>query len=250
MERKADGNFDAARGAILECKASFCTVKMREPIANVGNANAARGALAGRSGQASAGVGDFEEHAAVVAMSRDGELHGFVAGLHAVAQRIFDERLKDKLGDEGWEKRGIDVVRDGESGFEAPLHQFEIAAGDLQFLFEREFIRAGAAESEAEKIAELGKHGVSGANVFIHDGGDGVERVEKEMRLELKAKIFELRLCEACLELGGGKLLRLGDFEAFEEVIENDDDGEADQVVRILHGIAEAHDAIVVGAHA
>ena len=68
--------------------------------------------------------------------------------------------------------------------------------------------------------------------------------------MELKAKIFELRLGEACLKFSGGELLSLSDFEAFEEVIKNYDDGEADEVVRILHRIAEAHDAVVVGAHA
>lgn len=107
-----------------------------------------------------------------------------------------------------------------------------------------------AAKREAQKIAELREHGISGADVFVHDRGNGVERVEKKVRLDLKAKIFELRLRESSLEFGGGELLGLGDFEALEEIIENDDDGVADEVVGILHGIAKAHDAVIVRAHA
>jgi len=69
------------------------------------------------------------------------------------------------------------------------------------------------------------------------------------MRLNLQAKIFELRLCEASLEFGSGELLGLREFDALIEIIENDDDGVGDEVVGILHGIAEAHDAVIVRAH-
>jgi len=250
MEGKADGNFSAAGCSVLDCEAGVRAVEMREAVAEVGEADAAGGIFGSGWRQAGAGVGDFEDHAAVFAVRGDGELHDFVAGLHAVAQRVFNDRLKKELRNERWEEGRIDVVRDGEFAFEAFLHQFEIAASDLEFLFERKFVRAGTAQREAEKIAELREHGVGGAHVFVHDGGNGVERIEQEMGLNLKAKIFELRLREAGLEFGGGELLRLGDLHAFEEIVENDDDGVTDEVVRILHRITKAQDAVVVRAHA
>ena len=49
---------------------------------------------------------------------------------------------------------------------------------------------------EAKKIAELREHGISGAHIFVHEGGDGVQRVEQEVRLKLQSQVFELRLGE------------------------------------------------------
>ncbi len=249
MERKANGSFDTAGVAVLEREAGVRAVEMRESIANVGKADAAGGSFVRRSGQASAGVRNSEDHAAVVAMGGDGELHGFVAGLHAVPQGIFDERLKDELRHEGREQGRINVVGDRKFAFEPLLHELEIAAGDLKLLFERELVRAGAAQCEAKEIAELREHGVGGADVFVHDGGDGVERVEEKMRLNLEAEIFKLGLRETSLKFGGGELLGLRDFEALVEIVKHDDDGEPDEVVRILHRITKTHDAVIVGAH-
>jgi len=73
-------------------------------------------------------------------------MHGFFAGLHAVAQGVFHEWLKNELRNERREKRRIDFVGDGEFGFETLLHKFQVAARDLQFLFERQFVRLGAAK--------------------------------------------------------------------------------------------------------
>ena len=103
VEWKADGSLDAAGGATMEGECGVRAIEMCETIANVGKADAAGGTLVGRRGQSDARIGDFEDHAAVIAMSRNAELHGCVAGVHAVSQRIFDKGLKDELWNEGRE---------------------------------------------------------------------------------------------------------------------------------------------------
>ena len=167
-----------------------------------------------------------------------------------MAKRILDKRLKNELRNEGRKDRGIDVVGDRELRFETALHELQVVACDLQFFLQRDFVGAGRTERETEKIAELREHGVGGMNVFVHDGGNGVERVEKKVRLNLKAEVFELGLREFGLQLGGGKLLSLGDAEAFVEIVDDDDESVTDEVVRELHRITQAHDAVVIWTEA
>ena len=178
------------------------------------------------------------------------DIDRFPAGLHAVAQGIFQQGLEDELRDERIVQCGVDVVADTQFFFVALLHQIQIQMRDLQFIGERDFVRARGAQRQAQQIAELREHHVGGFHVFIHHRRNRVQRIEEEMRLELEAQIFELRFGELRFQLRGGELLGLREAEFSEVVVEADDAGESDEVVGELHRIAIEHDAVVVGAEA
>ena len=75
-----------------------CAVEVGEPVANVGEADAPAKDGAGiHCAETRPGVGNFQDEVAVFASRRDGNVHGLAAGLHAVAERVFEQRLQDQL---------------------------------------------------------------------------------------------------------------------------------------------------------
>src|SRR5712692_435503 len=130
--------------------------------------------------------------------------------------------------------------------FESLLHQVEIKSRDFQFFGEWNLIRARSLQRQAQQITELRNHGVGDANVFIHHRRNRIQCVKEEVRLQLQAQIFQLRLRELGLKFGSGELLRLGDPQSLEKIEDRHEDGVAEQVIRKFHWIAIKHDAVVV----
>src|SRR5262249_57602696 len=76
---------------------------------------------------------------------------------------------------------------------------------------------------EAQKIAEARDHSVGGLHITIHERGDGVQRVEEEVRLELHLEHFELRDGEAGFELAGFELAQAVAAVVFDTVADGED---------------------------
>ena len=79
----------------------------------------------------------------------------------------------------------------------------EIIAEQFELPFERHLLLRAAAERSPQQLAELPDH-VHRRLVIVapHQRGDGVERIEEEVRIELHAQRLEPRLGHAGLELG------------------------------------------------
>ncbi len=67
-------------------------------------------------------------------------------------------------------------------------------------------MRGVGPETLAQERGELGEHAVRGLGVGLDEGGDRIQGVEQEVRLELHLQAVELRLRELRLELGGPEL--------------------------------------------
>src|ERR1700722_2678476 len=66
------------------------------------------------------------------------------------------------------------------------------------------------------------------------------------MWLQLQSQILELRLRKLRLQFCRRKLLRLRHPQPFEKVVHQRDNRITYQIIRELHGIAEAHNSVVV----
>src|SRR5215204_1094062 len=76
----------------------------------------------------------------------------------------------------------------------------QVEGQELKLLLERDLLRAGVLQGETEEVAQSSDHAVGRVRVAVQEGGDGVERVEEEVRMELHLEGFELRLRELRLE--------------------------------------------------
>ena len=61
-------------------------------------------------------------------------------------------------------------------------------------------------QAQAQQIAQLGQHLVGGVDVAVHEGGDGMQRVEEEVGLQLVAQDLQSRPGQVILQLRGAQL--------------------------------------------
>ena len=82
----------------------------------------------------------------------------------------------------------------------------QVAVEKGQFLAQWDFVLVGALERQAEQIAQARNHAIGGLDVFVHQGGDRVERIEQEMRVELHLQRLKLCLGQPLLQFRGAQL--------------------------------------------
>jgi hypothetical protein len=123
-----------------------------------------------------------------------------------VAEGVFDDGLEDEVGDGRVEGARIYVHPGGEAVAEADALDFEVAGEELQLLLERDFLRAGVLQGEAEEVAEPRDHAVGALRVGVDEGRNRVQRVKEEVGLELHLQGLQLRVRELRFELRGAQL--------------------------------------------
>ena len=120
---------------------------------------------------------------------------------------------------------------------EADLLNVDVLLQERELLLQRDFVDADAVERHAQQVGELQGHVLGGFAVVAGQRGDGVQRVEQEVRLELDLQHFELRVGELRLELRGEQLALL--------VLAVEGDGLGDEhdvpVARDVHKGARQH---------
>src|SRR5262249_43164825 len=114
---------------------------------------------------------------------------------------VFDERLQNQVRHLSGHDGGIDVEVHGQSRPQARLFDFEIGLNEVEFLLERDVLAIRAVERGAQQIAEPGNHPVGHFDVLVKERRNGVERVEKKMRMQLHLQNLKLGLGELRLEL-------------------------------------------------
>ena len=67
----------------------------------------------------------------------------------------------------------------------------EICPKDGHFLPDRDLTPAGIVKRLTKQVAQAPDHLVGRNGIFVHGGGDGVQRIEEEVRLQLEAQRFE-----------------------------------------------------------
>jgi hypothetical protein len=82
----------------------------------------------------------------------------------------------------------------------AHLLNREILVQELQFLLERELLYGPRAHRQSKQVAQAHQHLVGCVDVLVHQRGDGMQRVEQEMGLQLVPERIKPRLDEAGLQ--------------------------------------------------
>src|SRR5262249_15309673 len=85
------------------------------------------------------------------------------------------------------------------------LLDLKIRLDELQFLAQGDLLCADVVECAAQQLAEASEHAVGQLDVAVHQGGDGLQRVEKEVRVELHLQHLQLCLYQLSLQLKGSQ---------------------------------------------
>ena len=133
-------------------------------------------------GDAHAIVGNFDLQAAVFAGGTQEDAAAFKFWREAMLQAVFYHGLQQHAGDEGFEGHFVDFFDD------VQIVVAEASDFDVEIVVDKgEFFTQGhkgfvLAQQAAEDVAELQHDAAGGIGVDADERGDGVERVEEEMR--------------------------------------------------------------------
>src|SRR5438046_2524702 len=104
----------------------------------------------------------------------------------SVFHGVFDDRLKDEIRHERVARairhRHVDV----EFSLKSDLHQLDVLAQEIQFFMKRHFLLRALLEGVAEEVAESCDHATNAAWITLDERRDGIQRIEKEVRVELR----------------------------------------------------------------
>jgi hypothetical protein len=121
--------------------------------------------------------------------------------LDAVHDRVFDERLQQHRRDARLRER----LRQLERVLQPAAHPYrlhvEIAAQEPEFLLERAALLARSGERCAQVAVQVREHDARALRVGLDQRIEVRERVEQEMRLDLRLQQLQLRLDRVALDL-------------------------------------------------
>src|SRR5262249_22521677 len=119
----------------------------------------------------------------------------------AMADRVFDNRLKTHVGNGCIEDRRIRLYLNLETVLKPDLFNSQVEVQVFKFAAKGHFLHAHIVEHTSQKIAQT-PEGLFGfmAPLPAYQHHDGVQRVEQEMRMELRLQRAQLGLCELRLE--------------------------------------------------
>src|SRR4029453_4313365 len=113
--------------------------------------------------------------------------------------------LDQRLQQQNWNAGLSQVVGHTSAHFqpvaEARPLNVEIARQQLELAVERDLLSGAELQSLPEQVAQARNHVVGLVGVVMHHLGDGIQRVEEEVRLQLHVEQLQLRFGKTCLEM-------------------------------------------------
>ena len=151
------------------------------------------GQVAGVVVEARAAVGDVDDQEFSVATSRHLDRRRTADSSHAVLDGVLHQRLHHHRRDPQtrYVRGGLDL--DLQPVPEPGLLDFEVGAGEVHLVLEQRPFALRSAQRVAEDVGELLDRPVGAEGVLVDQSGDGVERVEQEVRVDLRAQGLQLR---------------------------------------------------------
>src|SRR3569833_1043517 len=133
-------------------------------------------------------VADAQHDVAIAQLARDLDPPGHGAARDAVLERVLDERRELELRHERIQRALAELPRDLDAIGEPRLLDRDVAGHPRELLAERDLTVGRTAERVAQYAPERYQHadGASGL-ALADDRRDGVQRVEHEMRMDLRA---------------------------------------------------------------
>ena len=190
-----------------------------EAAANVGQAHTI---FSNGGGFGVEGIFNGEGDAAVLAAAGNADEAAFGEMSDAMSDGVFNERLEEKrrkvhgLGIFG------NVFLHAEAGAEADFFDGEIALKQSQLFRKRNSGFFAEAERHAKKFGEEDAHFAGSGGIHAGEGADGVETVEKKMRVDLSFQGFQFGIASENAGFEGAGFGAAGIFESENDVVSGD----------------------------
>ena len=84
---------------------------------------------------------------------------------------------------------------------QARLFDLQVRLDEIQLTLQRHFLLTGVVQRRPQQIAQASDHAIGEVHVSMNKRRDGVERVEKKVRVQLHLEDLQLRLGKLGLEL-------------------------------------------------
>src|ERR1043166_4984710 len=114
---------------------------------------------------------------------------------------VLDDRLEDQIRNADVEHLWIDANIGRESILKTNPLNLEVAVQELDLLLKCDLHRTGVLECQAQEVAETRDHLAGGLCVPVQQGRDRMQRIKKEVRMNLHLQRFQLRLHELSAKL-------------------------------------------------
>ena len=139
-------------------------------------------------------VADVDAQHAVLATAVD--LDTVVADVlaDAVPDRVLHDRLQHQAGHGRVQHVGRDMDARGQAVTEASPLDAQVQLQQFQFAAQRDFLAVVVLQERAQQFAQAQQHVFRRQRVLVQQGDDGVQRVEQEMRLQLRLQHLQARL--------------------------------------------------------
>ena len=124
-----------------------------------------------------------------------------LSGGDAVLDRVLDQGLQQHGGNARGARRGRDLALDAQAFGEPQRLERQVVVHHLELAFERDEILVSRRQRVAQRARELG-HGIPRARGLIGDQrAQSVQRIEQEVRIELRLQQPQLRGLQRFAEL-------------------------------------------------
>jgi hypothetical protein len=133
---------------------------------------------------------------------RDPNFAGLRIGLDAVPHRVFDQRLQQQRRHEHGAGAFVAGDRETQAIVKTNLLDLEIVANGLELGIERHEPLVQTIEHRVEQRGQPRHHVLRLRGVVLDEREDRIERVEQEVRLQLRLDGHELRFASRHLENG------------------------------------------------
>ncbi|MNI31800.1 hypothetical protein D3C73_856920 [compost metagenome] len=147
---------------------------------------------------------DAQHVTVAAALDLDGVLAKVAAD--AMAQRVFHQRLQDQAWNRAIKQFWCDVDAAVQAVLETRALDAQVQLDQFQFLAQTDFLAIVVLQKGTQQLAQAQQHVFGTGLVFIQQGDDCVQRIEQEMRLQLRLQCQQPRLRQlgrhpACLDL-------------------------------------------------
>jgi hypothetical protein len=182
-------------------------VALQQPLADVGQRHAVAAARrgAGRAARGGFGAGTVVVHLDHQRLAfdtrRDAHLPAVQRRFHAMQHRILDQRLQQQRQQPRLPRRAVGVDRVAQPVLHARALHAQVGLGQRQLVGERHLVAAHLTEAGAQVVGEGAERALGLGRLVVDQRRHVGQRVEQEMRLDLRLQQPQLGL--------GGALLRL-----------------------------------------
>src|SRR5439155_16997255 len=121
----------------------------------------------------------------------NGYMAGFLARLDPMTNGILHERLQEQERDYRFLRSRLNVLFNFQAVTKASAFDFQVTVEEGDFFAERDLLRLGLVEAQAQQLAQSRDHAVSRFRVLMDESGNGVKSVEQKMRVKLHAQCVE-----------------------------------------------------------